>query len=529
MKVVEFSFKVCQKKTRAATMCENSISENEMEQDPFQYPLWEYLLRELTFQHLKSSEVKAFYMVSPLWNQIASESTVSSSKLKLAIKLHVNATWIDVNERLDGIISNGREYTELSLETSRYCEISDFSKPKLFDVFNIVGSSLRKLKISCRNLDYNDLREILTPLQNLEEVELLQTVDGDFNEILPLRFPKLQVLKIHGSSRSSALKLFENVTTLVSFKLQPKQVDLQVRAIGDFIMRQNGLKHLHVNYGFDNNEALIPRHRLNEIHFQLETMEAFMRDVEFFDGQNSLKDVYIHNSYRIYLFADNPERYGNFLGKILSMPTLNVVRFEFGSIRHGNFEYLNAIRNSFIKQVEYNESCGSVVEGFIEIFPRLEKIFVKDFESSVLKFMPINQLRLVQSTTEIEEFNYVTIDENNEEENYETSILEFIKNHPSIRKLSIGRPSWISRRFSVSLNFCKLALLLLPRLDRVYIYNPRESSKLIQMLLSSKYQNSFKEVRLYVNSNEQDVSEMMKREIDAISWLTTGRLTSDRE
>ena len=487
--------------------------------DPFEIALNEFMLQELMFQHLTNAEVKIVSTVSPLWNQVVSGSKKSFSNMKLDVEFQENLSWIDVDDGLTTVRNNKRRYSEIALRSKRHGEVWDFSKPKLFDIAENLRTSLKKLEISCKNLTYDDLRTLLNPLENIEEFEILERIDGDHSEIIPLKFSKLKKLTVCGSSRASVNKFFTRVTTLESFKFRPMEIDAQVRPIGDFIMRQDNLKHLNITFSFyerDNHESLFPKNRLNEIKFQLETIEAFIRDIEFFDKQLNLKEIFLDSGYKVLLFPHDPENYGEFLRKILTKPTVELINFDYGSIRDDNFLFISDIINPTVLKVVYNETCFSVINKFSTIFPNIERIMVKDFNRGMLKYMPSSQLRFIQFIDDIEEFKYTLVDEENNPFLYEDSLLEFLRNHPKIKRLSIGRTSWVRRNFSMSLNFWKCVLHYLPNLRELIIYNPCENDNLIALLLIY----NFRELKVKATRPHSEFTEKIRRIVNSFTWIS---------
>jgi hypothetical protein len=492
--------------------------------DPFVYPLSPHLLRILVFQHLNFDEIRAFTCVSPHWNEVVADSMDYTSKLKLHVKFFQHLEDFETENVLKTVRANKRKYKFVKLRSVKAGEVKNELKLDLFAIMENLGECLKVLEVSCKNLFYEDLKKLLSTLENLEEFKCNERIEGDPYFLTPINFPKLKRLSICGSSRSSVLMLFLSVTTLEVLNFRPMEIDLITRPIGDFIMRQDNLKHLNISFKFyerETNEPLFPKDRLQEIKFQLETINAFSRDIEFFDTQNELKEIFIDMCYKVIIFPQSPEKYAQFLRNVLSKPFLQAVYFDFGSIRESHLDFLNDIRNLSVTNVHYNETCGSTLEAINLMFPRLEQLSVNEVSKTALKTMQLNHLMKLRISDEITDFHYTLSASDVPGNIYEETLLSFIRIHRKIEKFSLGRTSWLfNENFSVSTTFWKYVLEFLPNLQKLTVYNPRDSEELIKMLLNSACK--FKEVRIFMKPTT-NLSEKILRITRSSSWLRFGR------
>jgi hypothetical protein len=382
-------------------------------------------------------------------------------RLKLVVKFTRDNN--ETVNKLSTILSNvsmGRKYTKLKLVYVNEA-VGSYVKPLLLKILNLVGKSLKELEISygCFN-SINDIAMLLKCFNNVEKLVLynLQADDNELSDVHGM-MPNLKELLMQ-DSKSSLLWLFEHFTTLLRFKFhlntrESENLCYGVKKFEAFILQQNELKilditRMHKNVLFLENHFDDHKWRLESIcanKFFLSSNNA----VNFFLKQNNLKTIKLYDFFDSRIFPDSPG-YSNVLRSIFTLPRLEFVGIFNGTINIEDFDRLSHVRNNAVTHLEYDMWNATVLEKFIEIFPRLERISFRCFTVKLrdVAFEKLSIMHISGSYT-LEEFIYQPPNVNVDQKQFEDVFKNFVIRNKGIKHLTIGHSNWIDNNFGYAI------------------------------------------------------------------------------
>lgn len=447
-----------------------------------------------------------------------------TNQLKLVVKFKRDD--IEVIDKLTTLLKNasiGRRYSKMKLVSVDEV-INDRLSILLIKILQIVGKSVRELNLTSGSFSLQNLIHLLKCFRNIEKLTC-NNVQVELNTNFAngrCEFPKLKDLRLHGS-RSTILRIFENVTTLNCFKFHcqhrgSEMFNYGIKNFEDFLLQQHDLTVLDI--GRMSNHCLFENDRFDEMNFQLDTLIAnrcFLHKnnaAKFFRHQSSLRVVRIFDFSDPLVFPDHFRDYGAVLKAIFTLPRLHTIAIFNQTISLPDIHFLDGIINPSVTNLEYDMWNATVLEKFIRIFPNLKKIFFRCFAIK-LRNIPCNKLRIIDTcgSYNIEEFSYQPSITEVYKENFEHDLVSFLIKHKSIKHLAIGNSNWVHMNFGLSLNFWIEVLFHLKDLGELVVFTPFNVKQLI-MLLGCK--NSLKSVKIFTNSEEQKST----KEIDQ-SWIRT--------
>lgn len=427
-------------------------------------------------------------------------------RLKLVVKFTRDNN--ETVNKLSTILSNismGRKYTKLKLVYANEA-VTSYVKPLLLKILNLVGKSLREVEIACGNFNsMNDIALLLKCFNNVEKL-VLYNLQADDNELFEVQgmMPNLRELLMH-DSKSSLLWMFEDFTNLLRFKfhLNPREAEnlcYGSKKLESFILQQTNLKILDISRLHKN--VLFQENNFDDHKFRLESIIAnkfFLHKnnaVNFFLKQSNLKSIKLYDFCDSRIFSVSTG-YSSVLRSIFTLPSLESVGIFNGTINIEDFDCLNHVRNYSVKHLEYDMWNSTVLERFIDIFPRLEKISFRCFTVK-LRDVAVEKLSIMYTSGSysLEEFIYQP--RNVDRKQFEESFKNFIIRNKGIKHLTIGHSNWIENSFGLSLNFWIVTLYSLVDLSELVIYNPLEVRSLFMLL--SRNKNAFKSVTFVTNS-----------------------------
>jgi hypothetical protein len=438
---------------------------------------------------------------------------LSSPQLMKRLKLVIKFTR-DNNETVNQLstilsnISTGRKYTKLKLVYANEA-VASYVKPLLLKILSLVGKSLKELEISSGT--YKNLNDIAALLKCFDEVGKLTlshvfSEDNELSDVTAILGNLKELLVI--DSKSSILRIFEHFTSLHRFKFhhsarESENLFYGVRNLENFILQQSELKILDISRMHKN--VLFHENIFDDRKFRLESIIAnkfFLHKnnaVNFFAKQTNLKAI------KLYDFCDTRSSvdYCNCLRSIFTLPSLVSVGIFNGTINIEDFDCLKNVRNDSVKHLEYDMWNSTVLEKFIDMFPRLEKISFRCFTVK-LRDVSCEKLAIMQTSGySLEEFIYQPPNVPEEQVKFEALLKNFVARNKGIKHLTIGHSSWVENNFGLSLNFWIEALYNLADLSELVIYNPLDI-KLLYMLLA-RNKNAFKSVTFVINSNDRQL------------------------
>jgi hypothetical protein len=260
--------------------------------DPFENALAEHLLQELMFQHLTGKEVKQIYQVSPLWDEIASDSKKCGEKLKLRI----NKKGDRIHDKLQIISKNKRKYGMLWLDM--YSLVALQNTTLIQEIVAGLGSSLKALRIGGFMMT-SDVVVLIRSLPNLERLNLETFLNDEPADLSPLLLPKLRKLDLRHPDKLW-LGLFSKVSILEDFSIKGiKDTDLLL--LENFVLRQEKLKNLYIDSSFETSPGRQYKifSDLSRVKFRLESIVLLGISIDkdsaakFFQQQVNLKKVRI--------------------------------------------------------------------------------------------------------------------------------------------------------------------------------------------------------------------------------------------
>lgn len=443
------------------------------------------------------------------------------NQLKLVVKFTRDE--IEVIDKLTTLLKNasiGRRYCKMKLVSVDEV-MKDRKAILLIKICKIVGRSVKELNITSGNFSLQNLVDLLKCFENVEKLTV-NNVQVNLNTNLvngECEFPNLNELRLH-RSRSTIMRLFENVTTLSCFKFhcQNRGSDMfnyGIKNFEDFLLQQHGLTVLDISHM--NKHCLFQSNRLDEIRFQLKTLivnGCFLHKTNatgFFRHQRGLKTVKLFDFFDSRIFPDTAD-YSSVLNAIFTLPQLETVAIFNQTISLYDFYFLNGISNTSVSNLEYDMWNATILERLIEIFPNLKKLSLRCFAVK-LRNVPCNKLKIMQTSGSynLEEFSYQPPIVESYNETFESCLFKFLIHHKSIKHLTIGSSSWVHINFGLSLNFWIEVLFHLKELGQLVVFQSFNVKRLV-MILGCK--NSLRSVTIYTNLTEKKSTQEIEQ-----SWL----------
>jgi hypothetical protein len=452
----------------------------------------------------------------------------SSPKLVEKVSLIYSLQWIEHTDYLQEVIKDlqtilshhKRKYKTFKLCSFSYVPDRTF-KSLLKKVMKYLGGSVTELRLglAATNLT-SKLVGLLRNFPHLEKLTLCGFPESSLkNDSLNLRieglFQNLKHLCIV-NFKSSVLKVFQTVETLESFEFKTSKAECAenvlsfgITAFEHFLIQQNRLKKLKI-HGMEK-FGILEENRIDDIHFQLETLHLIgffvhrNNALKFYRKQKHIKDFHLINFHCNRIFPDRPDYANNILREIFSLPKLEKLTIRHGlNITEEDFEHLITIRNKSVKELEFwpwedqDLKCSMIIENFVEIFPNIDKIYLKADEVFFERF-PCKKLHCfsVGSPNQFHSFSFKPSKMEMHHEIFENLFIDFLKHQKRIDMLFIGHENWIGTE-GLSLNFVKQTLKILDKLNSLEIFNPLQPEETIQLLEAKKAENEIFKYEIHV-------------------------------
>jgi hypothetical protein len=365
---------------------------------------------------------------------------------------------------------------------------------KLIDAASILGETVTDLTVDMGEIKIADVVRLLQCFPSVEKLMLdgfMEAAITEANEPLETEgiLKNLKELNVDMPC-SMILKIVEKVDGLTRFTYQNSKYgattfDYGVKKLEDFIIKQTHLKELKV-YGMES-FPLFERNRIDEITFQLENLFAVCffihreNVIQFFKHQQSIRHLHLIDFFNPEVFSLDRPNYTNILDKIFRLPKLESLVIGHGrTILLEDFAVLRDICNKSVKQIEYIGENSAVVENFFEIFPCTESF---KFDWKHVKFSRFSIENLEKLSVErAVKFSFTPSRVEVSRQEFESSLIEFIRRHKKIESLVVGHKDWIGSDFGLSLNFLKNVVYCLPALQSIEIFNPLQLDQSLTLL-----------------------------------------------